>query len=266
MAHLPIELQFAMSGTIFNKHVIRYIVTTMKSIGMGLVGPGFIATHHVDAVRRLGNVEVVAIAGSNAASAARRAEELHVGRSYGDYLDLIRDRDVQVVHNTTPNHLHFEVSKAALDAGKHVISDKPLAMTLQQSLALRTHAAAAGVANVVTFNYRGNPLVQQARSLIKQGELGALKFIHGHYFQDWLTDPSVYSWRSDPLKGGASSALADIGSHWCDLAEHIGGTRIVEVLAELTTVVPMRYSGGGSATAFSDNASTTAHAQPVAVS
>ena len=223
----------------------------MKKIGMGLIGPGFIAAHHIDAVRRLGDVDVVAIAGSSQASADKKAQEYKVERAYGDYQSLIADPDVQVIHNTTPNHLHFPVIMAALAAGKHVISDKPLAINPEQGRTLRDAAIAAKVAHVVTFNYRGNPLVQQARSMVASGECGRLSFVHGFYLQDWMTDPNVFSWRSDPAKGGASSALGDIGSHWCDVAEHISGLKIVSVLADLTTVIPTRYSAGGSAEAFS---------------
>jgi predicted dehydrogenase len=223
----------------------------MKTLGMGLVGPGFIAAHHIDAVRRLGDVEVVAIAGSSEQSAKRKAQEYKVDRAYGDYKALIADPDIAVVHNTTPNHLHLPVTMAALAAGKHVISDKPLALNAEEARRLRDVAVGAGVAHVVTFNYRGNPLVQQARSMIASGETGGVNFVHGHYLQDWMTDPNVYSWRSDPAKGGASSALGDIGSHWCDLAEHVSGVKIDSVLADLTTVVPVRFSAGGSAEAFS---------------
>ena len=223
----------------------------MKKIGMGLIGPGFIAAHHIDAVRRLGDVDVVAIAGSSQASADKKAQEYKVERAYGDYQSLIADPDVQVIHNTTPNHLHFPVIMAALAAGKHVISDKPLAINPEQGRTLRDAAIAAKVANVVTFNYRGNPLVQQARSMVASGECGQLSFVHGFYLQDWMTDPNVFSWRSDPAKGGASSALGDIGSHWCDVAEHVSGLKIASVLADLTTVIPTRYSAGGSAEAFS---------------
>jgi len=158
---------------------------------------------------------------------------------------------VQVIHNTTPNYLHLPVTMAALQAGKHVISDKPLAMNSEEGRTLRDAAIAAKVAHVVTFNYRGNPLVQQARGMIARGETEAVSFVHGHYLQDWMADPNVYSWRSDPAKGGVSSALGDIGSHWCDLAEHVSGLRIASVLADLTTVIPTRYSAGGSAEAFS---------------
>jgi len=223
----------------------------MNRLGMGLVGPGFIAGQHIDAVRRLGDVDVIAIAGSSKDSAERRASELKVGRSYGSYKELIADGDVHVVHNTTPNHLHFPVTMAALEAGKHVISDKPLALDAEEARRLRDAALAANVAHIVTFNYRGNPLVQQARAMLADGASGEIAYVHGHYLQDWLTDSGVYSWRSDPSKGGATSALGDIGSHWCDLAEHVSGRRIVSVLGDLTTVVKTRYSAGASVKAFS---------------
>ena len=223
----------------------------MKKIGMGLIGPGFVAAHHIDAVRRLGDVDVVAIAGSSQQSAEKKAKEYKVDRAYGDYEALIADPDIEVIHNTTPNYLHLPVTLAALAAGKHVISDKPLAMNSVEGKTLRDAAVKAKVAHVVTFNYRGNPLVQQARGMIARGETGDVSFVHGHYLQDWMTDPNVYSWRSDPSKGGASSALGDIGSHWCDVAEHVSGLKIVSVLADITTVVPVRYSAGASAEAFS---------------
>ena len=222
----------------------------MKKIGMGLVGPGFVAGHHIDAVRRLGDVDVVAIAGSSQQSAERKAHEYKVDRAYGDYKALIADPDIQVIHNTTPNHLHLPVTLAALQAGKHVISDKPLASNAEEGRKLRDAAVAAKVAHVVTFNYRGNPLVQQARGMVARGETGPLSFVRGYYLQDWMSDPNVYSWRSDPAKGGVTSALGDIGSHWCDLAEHVAGAKIVSVLADLATVIPVRYSSGASAGAF----------------
>ena len=227
-------------------------VRVAARIGMGLVGPGFIAAHHIDAVRRLGFVDVVGVAGSSESSAQAAAERLGVERGYGSYAELIADPAVRVIHNTTPNFLHHAVNLAALRAGKHVVSDKPLALNSAECRELTEAAQSAGVVNAVTFNYRGNPLVQEARARIADGELGALTFIHGHYLQDWMTSDRVYSWRSDPAKGGDSSALADIGSHWCDLAEHISGSSIVAVLADTTTVIKTRYSTGRSAQAFAD--------------
>lgn len=227
---------------------------------MGLVGPGFVAAHHLDAVRRLGDVDIVAIAGSSQESADRKARAYKVERAYGDYHSLIADPSVQVIHNTTPNHLHLPVTLAALAAGKHVISDKPLALNAQEGRKLRDAAIAAKVAHVVTFNYRGNPLVQQARGMVARGETGPLSFVHGFYLQDWMTDANVYSWRSDTAKGGVTSALGDIGSHWCDVAEHISGLKITSVLADLTTVIPVRYSSGASAEAFSSTNTGERHA------
>jgi predicted dehydrogenase len=217
---------------------------------MGLVGAGFVGPHHVDAVRRLGFVDIVAVAGSDDESGRRKAEALGAWRGYGSYQALVDDPDVQVVHNATPNHLHYAVTSAALAKGKHVVSDKPLAMTAAESKQLVEQARRAGVVTAVTFNYRGNPLVQQARHAIARGDIGTPHFLHGYYLQDWLIKDTDYSWRLDPDKGGASSALGDIGSHWCDLAQHITGLRITQVLGDITTVISPRKKPRGSRAAF----------------
>ena len=219
-------------------------------IGMGLVGPGFVGGHHIDAVRRLGFVDVVALAASSDESARRKAEALGVPRAYGSYEALIADPEVHVVHNTTPNHLHVPVILAAIAHGKHVISDKPLATTAADARRLADAAKAAGIVNAVTFNYRGNPLVQHARQAIANGDIGTPRFLHGYYIQDWLLNETDYSWRLDPAKGGASSALGDIGSHWCDLAQHMSGLTITHVLGDITTTLPKRRKPRGSREAF----------------
>jgi predicted dehydrogenase len=218
---------------------------------MGIVGAGFVGPHHIDAVRRLGFVDVIAVAGSNEASARAKAEALHIPRAYGNYEALIEDPDIQVVHNATPNYLHYRVTSAAIAKGKHVVSDKPLAMTSGESKKLLDQANKAGIVHAVTFNYRGNPLVQQARRDIASGKIGRPHFLHGYYLQDWLNRDTDYSWRLEPDKGGASSALGDIGSHWCDLAQHISGLRITHVLGDITTVIPKRKRPKGSRDAFS---------------
>jgi predicted dehydrogenase len=232
-------------------------------IGMGLVGPGFIAQHHIDAVRRLGDVDVIGLAGSSLASAEQKAAEFKLPEAFASYEALFSDPRIDVVHNTTPSYLHVPVTLAALKAGKHVISDKPLAMTPAECALLRDAAKQADVVYAVTFNYRGNPLVQEARVRISRGDLGALVNIHGQYLQDWMTDEDVYSWRMDPAKGSVSSALADIGSHWCDLAEHIAGARISSVLADIHTVVSTRYSSGRSSEAFGKSKSASRTAVPI---
>ena len=171
-------------------------------------------------------------------------------KSYGSYQALLADPDVHVVHNATPNYMHHPVSMAAIAAGKHIVSDKPLAMTSAQAKELLDAATARGVVHAVTFNYRGNPLVQQARTMIAKGEIGPPRFIHGQYLQDWLLFDTDYSWRLEPDKGGESSAMGDIGSHWCDLAQHVSGLRITHVLADLTTVIPVRKKPSGARLAF----------------
>jgi predicted dehydrogenase len=218
---------------------------------MGIVGTGFIGPHHIDAVRRLGFVDIVALAEMNDTLAKQKAEALNVPKGYGDYHSLIDDPAVQVVHNATPNFLHYPVSAAAIAKGKHIVSDKPLALTADEARKLRDQAKAAGVVNAVTFSYRGNPLVQQMRHSIASGQIGTPRFVYGHYIQDWLLKDTDYSWRLEPDKGGASSALGDIGSHWCDLAQHVSGLTITEVFGEITTSVPQRKKPRGAREAFS---------------
>ena len=209
-------------------------------IGVGIVGTGFIGPHHIDAVRRVGFVDVVALAEVNEEVARRKADALGIPKAYGSYEQLIADPAVQVVHTTTPNFLHYPVTAAAIAKGKHVVSDKPLALTAADARTLRDAANRAGVFHAVTFSYRGNPLVQQMRHMVAAGEIGAPRFVHGQYLQDWLLKDTDYSWRLEPDKGGVSSALGDIGSHWCDLAQHVSGLTITHVLGDLTTVIPVR--------------------------
>jgi predicted dehydrogenase len=217
---------------------------------MGIVGAGFVGPHHIDAVRRLGYVDVVAVAGSSQASAEKKADALGARKAYGSYEALLDDPDIQVVHNATPNYLHYPINAAAIARGKHVVSDKPLAMTAAEGRKLLDQATKAGIIHAVTFNYRGNPLVQQARHAIARGDIGRPHFLVGHYLQDWLLKDTDYSWRLEPDRGGASSALGDIGSHWCDLAQHMSGLRITHVLGDITTVVPTRKKPRGSREAF----------------
>lgn len=219
-------------------------------LGMGLVGPGFVAPHHIDAVRRLGNVEVVALAGSTLDRAREKAAQFGVPKAYGTYQELIADPEIGIIHNTTPNHLHLPINLAIIEAGKHVVSDKPLGPSAADCARLAQAAEAASVVNAVTFTHRGYPLAQQMRVMIAAGDIGAPVFVHGSFLQDWMTSDRVYSWRMDPALGGPSSALADIGSHWCDLAQHILGSPIVEVFADLTTIVSTRYTSGISSEAF----------------
>jgi predicted dehydrogenase len=222
----------------------------MKKIGMGIVGVGFVGPHHIDAVRRLGYVDIVAVADMTDTLAREKANLLHVPKAYGSYEALLADPDIEVVHNATPNYLHYPVNVAAIAKGKHVVCDKPLAMTAAEAKTLRDLANKAGIVHAVTFGYRGNPLVQHARLAIARGDIGRPNFMHGYYLQDWLLKDTDYSWRLEPDKSGPSSALGDIGSHWCDLAQHISGVRITHVLGDITTVIPKRKKPKAAREAF----------------
>src|ERR1041384_1468191 len=182
----------------------------MKRIGMGLVGPGFVGMHHIDAVRRLGFVDIVAIADVDETLAREKAAATGVPKAYGSFDALAADPAVDVIHNTTPNFLHGPVIRAAIARRKHVISEKPLASSATEAQALRTAAVEAGIVHAVTFNYRGNPLVQQARAMVAGGDVGAVHFVHGGYLQDWLLKPTDFSWRLEPDKGEATSPFARI--------------------------------------------------------
>ncbi len=205
-------------------------------IKSGIIGTGFIGPAHVEAARRLGYVEFVGIAEANEELAKAKAELLSIPRAYGNYQDLLADPDIQVIHNCTPNHLHFSVNKDIIAAGKHVISEKPLAMNTAESSELVRLVKDAGLIHGISFNYRYYPLVQHAREMVKAGEVGDVFAIHGSYLQDWLYLPTDWNWRLVPELSGESRAVADVGSHWCDLVQFITGLKMTKVFADLRTV------------------------------
>ncbi|HYW76530.1 MAG TPA: Gfo/Idh/MocA family oxidoreductase [Gammaproteobacteria bacterium] len=206
----------------------------------GVIGKGFIGPAHVEALRRLGNVEVVAIAGTDEATATQTAQELGIPRGYGDWRELIRDRQVQVVHVCSPNRLHFVMAKEALEAGKHVVCEKPLALSVDEGRTLVETADRCRRLNTVHFSLRYYPLIQHLRALMSNGDLGDLFAVHGSYLQDWLYYSTDYNWRLDRREGGALRAVADIGSHWLDLVEFVTGCRIEAVLADFQTFHKVR--------------------------
>jgi predicted dehydrogenase len=213
----------------------------MKKIKTGIIGTGFIGPVHVESLRRVGFVDVVAVAERGQKLADAKAEAMSIPKAYGDYHDLLADPEIQVVHNCTPNHLHFAITKDILAAGKHVVSEKPLAMNSTESRELVKLAKQAGVVNAINFNYRYMPLVQQAHQMCQvAGDVGRIYAVHGSYLQDWLLMENDWNWRLVPEMSGASRAVADIGSHWCDLVQFVTGLKIVRVMADLVTIHPTR--------------------------
>jgi predicted dehydrogenase len=209
----------------------------MRTIKAGIIGTGFIGPAHIEAARRLGFVEVVALAEADPEIAERKAKQLGIPRYYGDYREMLeKEKEVEVIHNCTPNYLHYAISKDCLHAGKHLISEKPLAMNSQESKELVLLAQEKGLVNAVDFNYRHYPLVQQARAMVEKGEVGKIYGVFGTYEQDWLYLDTDYNWRIEPELGGESRAVADIGTHWCDTAQFITGLKIKEVFADMEII------------------------------
>ena len=221
----------------------------LSEIGAAVVGTGFIGVVHVEALRRLG-VQVHGVVGSSRDRATVRSRELGLPPAYESFEAMLADPRVEVVHITSPNHLHHEHASAALRAGKHVVCEKPLAMTPAQSAELLQLAEQSGHVHAVNFNLRFYPLCRHVRGLVKQGELGDIRLISGHYLQDWLLLDTDWNWRLEPELGGELRAVADIGSHWMDLTTFLAGKRITSVMADLATFIKTRRRPAGPVETF----------------
>jgi predicted dehydrogenase len=226
-----------------------------RALRVGIAGAGFIGTVHARAARRAG-ATVAGVVASTPQRAHEAARHLGGGaRAFADAQELIADERIDVIHLCTPNHLHAPLAAQALAAGKHVVCEKPLASGLDEALDL---AAAAERAPrqlaAVPFVYRYYPTVREARHRIATGRTGALALIHGTYLQDWLLTAEDDNWRVDPALGGASRAFADIGSHWCDLAEFVSGHRIARLSARTLAAHPHRPTEDAATVQFETDA------------
>jgi predicted dehydrogenase len=209
---------------------------------VAIAGVGFIGAVHARSAR-LAGARLVGVAASTPDRAAAAASELGAERGFASAEELVEADEVDVVHICTPNHLHLPLAEAALAAGKHVICEKPLALDTDGALRLTKAAAAAGTQAAVPFVYRYYPTVREARERVRTGTTGSLRLVHGTYLQDWLTSPDDDNWRVEGRFGGASRAFADIGSHWCDLAEFVSGHRITRLSSRTVVAVPERRRG-----------------------
>lgn len=237
----------------------------MKTIKAGIIGTGFIGPAHVEAARRLGFVEMIALCEANPDLARSKAEKMCIPRSYGTVEEFLADKDVEVVHNCTPNHLHFQISKKILAAGKHIISEKPLAMTTEESAELVKLAAQARVVNAIDFNYRYYPLVQEARAMVASGKVGDVFHANGSYTQDWLYLATDWNWRLVPQFSGKSRAVADVGSHWCDCIQFITGRKITKVLGDLRTIHKTRMKPKKEVETYSGKLLQASDYEPVSI-
>jgi predicted dehydrogenase len=224
----------------------------MKTIRTAIFGTGFMGRVHTEAVRRVESVEVAAIAGRNADAARRLGEGFSVSTIATEYRDVLRDPAIDAVHVCTPNAQHFPMAKDALLAGKHVICEKPLATSVEEGEELVSLAVRQGLRNCVCHNLRYYPMVQEMRAMCEAGDLGEILIVQGTYSQDWLLYDTDWNWRVDRKAGGPSRCMADIGSHWFDMAEHVTGLRVSSLCADVQTFHPTRKQPRHSVETFAN--------------
>ena len=211
----------------------------LTDIRAGVVGVGFIGVAHVEAIRRLG-VDVVGVVGSTPERARARAEAAGLPPVYESVEAMAADDSIDVIHIASPNYAHADQVRIAIDAGKHVVCEKPLGVTSGETAELVPRAEASGLVHAVCFNIRHYPLNHQAMAMVAAGEIGEPRFITGSYHQDWLLKDTDWNWRLQPELAGQLRAVADIGSHWLDLTRFISGRQVESVMADLHTLVPVR--------------------------
>lgn len=221
----------------------------MVEIRVAVVGAGFIGPVHVEALKRIG-AEVAGILGVSDDESRRAAKTLGLPKAYRDFEEILADKSVQAVHIATPNRLHYPMAKAALEAGKHVMCEKPLAMNSSESGELIKLAARTGLAAGVNYNIRYYPLCIEAADMRVRGDLGDVYSVCGSYVQDWLFHPTDYNWRVLADEGGELRAIADIGTHWLDLVHAITALEVESVCADLSTVHPVRQRPLGEVETF----------------
>src|SRR3954463_11769674 len=224
----------------------------MNRIRIAVFGTGFMGRVHTEAARRLGNVDVVGVAGSSLERARAFADQTGIERASADYPEVLADPSINAVHILTPNDLHFPMAKDALLAGKHVVCEKPLATSLAEGEELVALAKKTGLVHCTFHNVRAYPQVQNMRAMVAAGEIGEVRVVQGTYSQDWLLYDTDWNWR---IEVGPSRAFADIGTHWCDMTEHITGQRITALCADLQTFHATRRKPKGSVETFTGKTS-----------
>ncbi len=205
----------------------------MKKIRTAMIGAGFMGKVHTEAVRRLGNVEVAAVAGISEQEARGFGAAMGIEKTTGDYRTVLADPTIDAVHVLTPNALHHPITMEALKAGKHVLCEKPLTVNSAQAKEMVALAKETGLANCVNHNLRCYPVVQHVRRMVENGDLGEILIAQGTYSQDWLLYDTDYNWRIESKDNGALRAMGDIGSHWMDMVQHLTGQKITSLCADL---------------------------------
>jgi predicted dehydrogenase len=226
----------------------------MDRIRTAVIGTGFMGRVHLEALRRVENVDVVEVAATSLEKAHAAGAGYNTLNMTGDWHDVIHDPSIDAVHVATPNVSHFPIAKAALEAGKHVLCEKPLAMSSAEAQELTKLAAAKGLRNALCHNLRFYPMVQQMRSLREAGNFGEILVVQGTYSQDWMLYETDWNWRVDPKVSGPSRVMADIGSHFFDMAEHVTGLKVSSVCSDLQIFYPTRKQPKSGGESFSGKA------------
>ncbi len=237
----------------------------MNEIGVAIVGTGFMGWVHAEALRRVG-VTITGVLGSSLAKSQAAADTFSLPRGYSSYEEVLDDRAVHSVHLGVPNRFHFEMARDALLAGKHVMCEKPLAMTSTESAQLvefaKQHPQQAAAVN---YNIRYYPLCLEARERVRSGAVGDVFHINGSYAQNWLLKPTDYNWRVLADEGGQLRAVSDIGTHWLDLIQAITGLEVEAVCADLKTVYPVRQRPLGEVVTFKSKEESHAETESVEI-
>ncbi|HOL69944.1 MAG TPA: Gfo/Idh/MocA family oxidoreductase [Bryobacteraceae bacterium] len=207
----------------------------MRKIRTAVIGTGFMGRVHTEAIRRLGNVEIAAVAGETEELAKSFGEQMGIENVTGDYRKVLADPSIEAVHVCTPNATHFPISKEAMLAGKHVLCEKPLAVSSEEARELMEIAREKKLANCLNHNLRYYPMVQQMRRMRENGELGEILVVQGTYSQDWLLYDTDWNWRIVAKDNGPLRVMGDIGSHWMDMVQHVTGLQITALCADLQT-------------------------------
>jgi len=235
----------------------------MGMLRAAVIGAGFVGRAHIESLRRQG-IPVLGVLGSSRDRAAESARALRIDRAYSSLDELAKDKEVDVVHICTPNHLHAEQTTVLMRAGKHVMCEKPLAMNTKESAQLIDLARKENRVGGVTYNLRYYPLCQQARAMVDAGAIGEPRLVHGSFLQDWLLYPTDWNWRLETQLGGDLRAVSDIGTHWMDLTSWVTARRITEVCTDLATVIPVRQKPRGRVETFQEGGKAASDAVKIA--
>jgi predicted dehydrogenase len=232
-------------------------------IKAAVIGAGFMGITHVEALHRLG-VPVAGVLGVDQAETNSFAKRVNT-RPYSSLEALLSDPEVAVVHICTPNNLHYPIAKQAIASAKHVLCEKPLAISSQEAKELVRLANERNVVGAVNYSIRFYPMVQEAYARIQKGMIGEPRILHAEYYQDWLFHPTDWNWRLVSTEGGKLRVVGDIGTHVLDMLMWLTGLEIVEVMADMATFIPLRKKPRQAVETFSGKLTTSNETEEVAI-